>query len=30
MKMTKFNIYEMVTKRILEQLEQDVIPWQKP
>ena len=28
--MTKFNIYEMVTKRILEQLEQGVIPWEKP
>ncbi len=28
--MAKFDIYEEVTRRILEQLENGVIPWQKP
>ena len=26
----KFDIYQMVTDRIIEQLEQGVIPWRKP
>ena len=26
----KKDVYEMVTDRIIEQLEQGVIPWQKP
>ena len=24
------NVYEMVTDRIIEELEKDVIPWKKP
>ena len=24
------NVYEMVTERIIEQLEQGIIPWEKP
>ena len=24
------NVYEMVTKRIIEQLENGIIPWQRP
>ena len=28
--MAKVNIYDMVTKRILEQLDKGIIPWQKP
>lgn len=28
--MAKFNIYEMVTERIIEQLDNGIIPWQKP
>ena len=24
------SVYEMVTERIIEQLENNVIPWQKP
>ena len=24
------NVYEMVTDRIIEQLEQGVIPWERP
>ena len=26
----KTNVYEMVTNRIIEQLEKGMIPWQKP
>ena len=26
----KKDVYEMVTDRIIEQLEQGVIPWEKP
>ena len=26
----EINIYEMVTKRIIEQLEKGIIPWHKP
>lgn len=28
--MAQFNIYQAVTDRIIEQLEQGVIPWRKP
>lgn len=28
--MAKFDIYEAVTERIIHQLQQGVIPWQKP
>lgn len=28
--MASVNVYEMVTKRIIEQLEQGTVPWQKP
>ena len=28
--MTKFNIYDEVTNRIIQQLEQGIIPWHKP
>ena len=28
--MAKFDIYEAVTERIIQQLQQGVIPWQKP
>lgn len=28
--MAKFNIYEEITNRIIEQLESGIIPWQKP
>lgn len=28
--MKKTNVYDMVTSRILEQLEQGIIPWHKP
>lgn len=28
--MTKFDIYEEVTNRIIEQLQQGIIPWHKP
>lgn len=24
------NVYDMVTERIIEQLKQGIIPWQKP
>lgn len=26
----KKSVYEMITERIIEQLEKGVIPWQKP
>jgi len=28
--MASINVYEMVTERIIKQLEQGTIPWQKP
>ena len=28
--MTKVNVYEMVTNRIIEELEKGIIPWEKP
>lgn len=28
--MASLNVYEMVTERIIKQLEQGTIPWQKP
>ena len=28
--MTKINVYEMVTARIIEQLEKGLIPWERP
>ena len=28
--MTKINVYEMVTERIIEQLEKGLIPWERP
>ena len=28
--MTKINVYEMVTARIIEQLEQNQVPWERP
>ena len=28
--MTKINVYEMVTERIIEQLEQNQVPWERP
>ena len=28
--MTKFDIYQEVTDRIIQQLEQGIIPWHKP
>ena len=28
--MTKANVYEMVTERIIAELEKGNIPWQKP
>ena len=29
-KATKRNVYEMVTDRVLEQMQQGIIPWHKP
>ena len=28
--MAKVNVYQMVTDRVIEQLEKGFIPWQKP